>query len=88
MKFQVGMIFSLRAKAGQFEDNRVTVKDSEITAIIGKERMQRRFRALQITRLAKLSSSLPMVKTASFIWKNLKTAGIDHRTDTGTGLFM
>ena len=31
---------------------------------------------------------MSMVKTVSFILKNSKTAGIDHRTDTGTGLFM
>jgi cell division protease FtsH len=78
--------FLTRAKAGQFEDNRVTVKDSEITAIIGKD-IKGDSGATDYT-AGEVVFFPADGQNRQFYLEELKTAGIDHRTDTGTGLFM
>ena len=78
--------FLTRAKAGQFEDNRVTVKDAEITAVIAKnvagDSEATDFKAGEVVFFSVDGQN------RQFYLEELKDAGIDHRTDTGTGLFV
>ncbi|MDP6542169.1 MAG: ATP-dependent zinc metalloprotease FtsH [Phycisphaerales bacterium] len=78
--------FITRAKSGQFQDDRVTVEDSKVTAVIAKE-------------VTGTSGAIdfeegdivyfPMDgQNRQFYLEELKEAGIDHRTDTGSGLFV
>ena len=78
--------FMTRAKAGQFEDNRVTVKDSEITAVIGKD-VKGDSKATDFKVGENVYFNVDG-QNRQFYLEELKAAGIDHRTDTGTGLFM
>lgn len=78
--------FLIRAKAGQFEDNRVTVKDAEITAVIAKnvagDSEATDYKAGEVVFFSVDGQN------RQFYLEELKDAGIDHRTDTGTGLFV
>ena len=78
--------FLVRAKAGQFEDNRVTVKDAEITAVIAKnvagDSEATDYKAGDVVFFSVDGQN------RQFYLEELKDAGIDHRTDTGTGLFV
>jgi len=78
--------FMTRAKAGQFEDNRVTVKDSEITAIIAQD-VKGDSKATDFTAGEVVYFNVDG-QNRQFYLEELKAAQIDHRTDTGTGLFM
>ncbi len=78
--------FLARAKTGQFEDNLVTVKDSEITAVIGKD-VKGESSATDFTTGDVVYFNVDG-QNRQFYLEELKAAGIDHRTETGTGLFM
>ena len=78
--------FLTRAKAGQFEDNRVTVKDTEITAVISED-VKGNSKATDFTAGEIVFFNVDG-QNRQFYLEELKAAGIDHRTDTGTGLFM
>ena len=78
--------FLTRAKAGQFEDNRVTVQDTEITAVISKD-IKGDSKATDFTAGETVYFNVDG-QNRQFYLEELKAAGIDHRTDTGTGLFM
>jgi len=78
--------FLTRAKAGQFEDNRVTVEDSKITAVIDED-VEGDSKATDFTAGEIVYFNVDG-QNRQFYLEELKAADIDHRTDTGTGLFM
>ena len=78
--------FLSRAKAGQFEDNRVTVEDSRVTAVIAKD-IKGTSEAIDF-KAGEVVYFPVDGQNRQFYLTELKDAGIDHRTDTGSGLFL
>ena len=78
--------FLNRAKAGQFEDNRVTIEDSRVTAVIAKD-IKGTSEAIDY-KAGDIVYFPADGQNRQFYLAELKDAGIDHRTDTGSGLFV
>jgi cell division protease FtsH len=78
--------FLNRAKAGQFEDNRVTVEEARVVAIIADSTDTP---AGSIDIPAGTSVYFPYgVQSQEWYLKQLSEAKIDHSTDIGSGLLM